>query len=311
MKLFYSFFHHDVGLKNPKKLKFTEVSFSDRVVGRYRDLYFVVSEKGNGGFVEFVVEFGGESKFDGNSLKLSVEPSEEVVYDYVPALLGEIVIIEDLMKRCDSIVEMLRDREKDVVRRVSRMFRTGNDLEGLLNDITSHHSELFEAFLEFKEISGELFSAIIRYEKLCESLSIAPRDFRREVEKMKYFESRFDQTLAGIRDVLNMISVKLDTLRNREYLELQRRTSALQAATAVIEFVAVFYYTLKIWSHFEHVKANPITFSLLMAFTTLIVLYTDAMGEVIRDRRITRKFVMLTLAIAFVVAMMIAYPISK
>ena len=311
MKLFYIFFSHDVGLRNPKRLKFTEVSFSDRVVGRYRDLYFVVSEKKNGGIAEFVVEFGRESKFEGNLLRLNLEPNEEVVYDYIPALLGEIVIIEDLMRRCDSIVEKLRRREKDVIRKVSHIFRTSDDLEDLLQEITSYHSELFEAFLEFKEISGELFSAIVRYEKICELLSITPRDFRREVEKMVYFESRFDQTLAGIRDVLNMISVRLDTLRNREYLELQRRTSALQAATAVIEFVAVFYYTLKIWAHFEHVEANPITFTLLISFTTLIVLYTDAMGEVIRDRKLTRKFAILTISILIVVALMIAYPISK
>lgn len=69
---------------------------------------------------------------------------------------------------------------------------------------------------------------------------------------------------------------------------MQRRTSSLQAAAVVIEFVAVFYYTLKIWDYFMPIDKLPefATFGLLTVFTALIVFYTEALGEIIRERRI-------------------------
>jgi hypothetical protein len=136
-------------------------------------------------------------------------------------------------------------------------------------------------------------------------------NFKDYFERLKYFESKFEQTLNGIRDLFTLASLKLDTLRNREYLELQKRTSSLQAAAAIIEFVAVYYYTMKIWEHFLPIETVPkiLSFLMLTFFTTSIVVYTEALSELIRERRVTRGFVVVTFLLIIILFLMVYTPL--
>ena len=133
-------------------------------------------------------------------------------------------------------------------------------------------------------------------------------DFKDYFEKLKYFESKFEQTINGIRDLFTLVSLRLDMLRNKEYMNLQKRTSSLQAA-AVIEFVAVYYYTLRIWEHFLPVAKVPsiVSFLMLTAFTTSIVVYTETISEIIREKRVTRGFLIVTLLLIIILSLMVWY----
>ena len=99
-------------------------------------------------------------------------------------------------------------------------------------------------------------------------------------------------------------------LRNKEYMEMQKRTSSLQAAAAIIEFVAVFYYTLKVWDYFMPIERMPkfLAFLLLSMFTTSVVVYTEVLAELVRERKISRQFIVTTILLALILFMMYHVP---
>ena len=128
---------------------------------------------------------------------------------------------------------------------------------------------------------------------------------------MRNYESRFEQTLDGVRDALEVVHLRLEMFRSKENLELQKRTSALQAAAAIVEFVAVFYYTMKVWESFLPVKEMPpqISFLLLALFTTAVVIYTDVLAEFIRERKFNKKFLLFSITLLIILISMAVFPI--
>ncbi len=342
MRLNYLFFHSEdlekivaslKGLKPKfKKFKRTEILASNHaVMGKYRNVGFVVSKEDLSIPCEclgkFTVELStaddtfeifkyGRYKLEDEVLKIDAKFSEELFYDYLPALLIEIITIRTLINECNLIAEKLSDEEKAIILRISKLSQIAksssdiSELEEILSEITSYHTDFFNKFVKFKDVNEELFSAVTRIRNIGRELSLNLVEYRDAIDRLRYFESKFEQTLIGIRDLYTLISIRLDALRNREYLELLRRTSSLQAAAAVIEFVAVFYYTLKIWDYFMPIDKLPefATFGLLTVFTALIVLYTEALSEIIRNRKVSKKFVVLTVLLTIVVGLMIATP---
>ncbi len=182
-------------------------------------------------------------------------------------------------------------------------------------EISKLRVDFFRKFMKFKDVVENVFVSIVAAEHISNLMGgfavEAVDEARRGVEVLHYYESKFQQTLSGVSDVLQVVSIRLDMLRNRETFELQKRTSSLQAAAAIIEFVAVYYYTPKIWESFLPVESMPkvVTFTLLAAFTTIVVIYTEAMGEYIRTRILSRKFAALTTALLLVLFLMVALPI--
>lgn len=319
-----------------KRYRYVEIlaQFEGGVVGKYGNFVFLFTDREPSLTTEplerVVVEISeddgsykpfrfGKYRYDGKLL-IDVEFTEDFFHDYLPALLSEIVKAKILIKECSMRVGHLADRETKIVHEVTKLSEEAKTLsperlEELSFEVSSMRAEFFSSYMHFKDAVEEIFSAISGAEKISNflggMLEEKIREMKLELERMKYYESSFEQTLSGVRDALDVVHLRLEMLRGKENLELQKRTSALQAAAAIIEFVAVFYYTLKIWETFLPVKKVPttISFSLLVAFTTVVVILTDALGEYIKNRRVTVKFTLLSALLLAILVLMAYLPI--
>ncbi|AEA46656.1 hypothetical protein [Archaeoglobus veneficus] len=268
-------------------------------------------------FNEF--KFGKFKVEDESRIKLDAEFSGELFYDLIPALQIEITKAEVLLKECNLQAEVISREESEIIKEVSKLSDMAkkssevSELESVLSEVSTIHVDFFRKFMHFKDISEELFSSITKLEVISRSADLfmeKTSELKEFFERLRYFESKFEQTLNGIRDLFTLISLRLDTLRNRENLDLQRRTASLQAAAAIIEFVAIFYYTLKTWDYFTPLENVPtsISFLLLLVFTTSVVAFTEVFGEWIRERRISKRFVVMAAVIVAVTFLMYCIP---
>lgn len=323
-----------------KRYMYVEIlaQFEGGVVGKYGNIVFlftnrkppITKEPLERVVVEITEDDGsykpfrfGKYRYDGKLL-IDADFREDLFHDYLPALLSEIVKAETLIKDCSMRASHLADRETKIVHEVTKLSEEAKTLsperlEELSFEVSGMRAEFFSSYMHFKDIVEDVFSAISRAEIISNflggMLEEKIREMKPELERMKYYESTFEQTLAGIRDALDVVHLRLEMLRGKENLELQKRTSALQAAAAIIEFVAVYYYTLKIWETFLPVKEMPatISFSLLFAFTTVVVILTDAIGEYIKERKVTVKLALLSalLLVIFVLMVYLSILFSK
>jgi len=241
----------------------------DFIIGKYENIPFVVSKKeieipfdcldrvtieithADRTFDEF--KFGKFKIEDGNRIKLDVEFNKELFYDLIPALQIEILRAKTLLNECKLQAEAISEEESEIIGGLSSLSdaaRNSNisDLEEILSEVSKVHVDFFRKFMHFKDVNDGAFSAVTSFEAISREVDLfldQASEIRESLEVLKYLESKFEQTLSGIRDLFTLVSLRLDTLQNREYLNLQKRTASLQAAAAVIEFVAVYYYTLK------------------------------------------------------------------
>ncbi len=318
-----------------KRFRYVELmAKSERgVVGKYRTLYFLFSEgpfeldiepieifeveiaRDDGNFHKF--RFGKYSIRD--KILLDCDYRDELFLDYLPALLCEISSAKLMINDCNLRASHLAERESEIVREVTRISEkvktlSIEKLEELSFEVSALRASFFSSYMLFKDDVEEIFSSIARASSISSFLGGLLREqideLRNQLETISYFESRFEQTLSGVRDAFDVVHLRLEMLRGKENLELQKRTSALQAAAAIIEFVAVFYYSMKIWEAFLPVKEMPhwLSFSLLTAFTFTVVMYTEALGEYIRERRFSTKFVLLTLTLTALIILMATLP---
>lgn len=189
-------------------------------------------------------------------------------------------------------------------------------MENILNVVSTLHVDFFKKFIQYKDINEEIFTAITRFEAISRKMGDwfieKKNELKDFLENLKYFESKFEQTLGVVRDLFSLISIRLDMLRNREYMEMQKKTSSLQAAAVVIEFVAVFYYSLKVWEHFMHIDKMPksIAFILLSIFTTSVVAYTEILSEIVRKREVSKRFIVATLLLILIFILMYFVPLQ-
>lgn len=259
---------------------------------------------------------------DGSRIKVDRD-DEELIYDLIPAIEIEMIKSDILLNECNLQADVISKEESYIINQIKKLSdrakesSTVLELENISSEVSGFQADFFKKFMNFKDINEELYSTVMKYDAIARNLggwfSETAVNFKDYFEKLKYFESKFEQTMGAIRDLFTLVSLRLDMLRNSEYLELQRRTSSLQAAAAVIEFVAVFYYTMKIWEHFLPIGAMPpvISFSLLAVFTTSIVVYTEAISEAIRENEVNPKFILLTLLLAVILVLMVVLPLTS
>ncbi len=318
-----------------KRYRFAEIlaEFEYGIVGSYRDIVFLFTTReltlsaeplervaveiseDDGSFKPFRF---GKYRYD-DELLIDTEFREDLFHDYLPALLSEMAMARILIKECSMRAMHLAEKETEIVKEITKLSEETKTLsperiEELSFEVSALRVEFFSGYMHFKDTVEEVFSALSRAERISGflggMLGEKIQELRSELETISYYESRFEQTLAGVRDALDVVHLRLEMLRGRENLELQKRTSALQAAAAIIEFVAVYYYTMKIWESFLPVKEVPasISFSLLAAFTTVVVIYTEALGEYIKERKITAKFISLSLLLLAILILMVSLP---
>jgi len=322
------------------RYSYTEINISsdDVIIGKYKKIGFVFDRTGSDKDPEFdflkkvIVEVTvvddtfHETRFaklkveeDGDLIKIDRE-SDVLFLDLIPATYSELIKAEILLNECNLLAELISKEETDIVSRVknfSNEVKTGRvvELEKISFEVTEFQMEFFKKFMDFKNINEELFSAIVRFDAFSRKLggwylekSVELKDY---FESLRYFESKFEQTTFAVRDLYSLVSLRLDMLRNNEFLEMQKRTSSLQAAAAIIEFVAVFYYTFRIWDYFLPVNETPpqISFIILTAFTTSIVGYTEVISELIRGKRVTKSFLIVTFLLIIILCLMVYIPL--
>ncbi len=253
-------------------------------------------------------------------LKLDAEFKEELFLDLIPAMQIEVLKIKVLLSQCDLQSEVMSKEETEIIREVSELASLANrhedmaELERILSEVSNLHISFFKKFSRFKNVTEEIFSSIVKLEVISREIDgwykERIQEFKDYHQSLLYFESKFEQTLNGLRDLFSIISLKLDTMRNRENIDLLRRTSSLQAAAAIIEFVAVFYYTLKIWDHFLPIENMPgsLTFILLTGFTVAVVACTEFLAELVRLKKITRSLIFASFTIAVILLLMYILP---
>lgn len=322
------------------KHKFTEIlADGDLIVGKYTNVIFLISkekielsiqplsrtvislESGEGfkkfRFGEYKVE---KADVEEQILKLNAEFSEELFYDLIPAYNIEAFKIEVTLRQCNLSVESISKEETEILKQVTRISesaRSVNTVDGLENtlfEVSKIQMSFFKRFSTFKDINEEIFSSIVRFETLARKLdgwfNDKIQEFRDFHQSLVYYESKFEQTLNGIRDMYSLLSIQLDVMRNKENLELQRKTSSLQAAAVVIEFVAVLYYSLKIWEHFVDLEVMPkgFAFTILFLFTLAVVGYTEVLSHIFREKKISVSFILTTLILVLIILMMYLLP---
>ncbi len=295
-------------------------------VGRYRDTLFVLSERDIDVDVEplekFRVEFGktemgrsfdyGKYRLESSMLSIETDIDVERIMSTIPPLLAEIAVAEILISDASIRAEYLTKEETKIINKTAEILEGARSLsiarlEELAFSVSSLKGVFFSAYMRYKDELEEISYCLIRAEKLSKKIGSLLyseiQEMRRELDILKYFESSFESTLNGVRDALDTIHLKLESLHRKEDLEMQRKTSSLQAAAAVIEFIAVFYYSLGIWSKYANLSAVPkwITFSLLTSLSVLVVIYTEIIGEILTKREFERRFYIVTGMIALVV----------
>lgn len=331
----------NISLKNKfKKYKHvTAVATNENVfLGKYENIVFIVLTQSLELDYEFLKEVtveitDPEDTFyesrlcnfaveeDGAKIKIDRD-DEDLIYDFIPATEVEMIKSEILLNECNLQADVISKEETHIINEVRKLSdnakeaSTVSELEAILSEVSELQVDFFKKFMNFKDINEEMYSAVMQYDVFARNLggwfSEIAGNFKDYFDKLKYFESKFEQTINAVRDLFTLLSLRLDMLRNSEYLELQRRTSSLQAAAAVIEFVAVFYYTMKIWGYFLPLEGmpSPLSFSLLAVFTTSIVAYTEAISGMIREEGINIKFVLLTLLLAVILVLMVILPLT-
>lgn len=324
---FYTYTHTEIN-----------ISSDDVVIGKYGKIGFVLDRKGLEKDPEFeflkkvIVEVATpdetfhktryamlKAEEKGHLLKIDRE-SEELIFDLIPATYSELIKAEILLNECNLLAELISKEETDIINKVKNLSNEVKvsrvaDLERISFEVTEFQMEFFKKFMDFKNINEDLFSAIVRYDAFSRKFGgwylEKSAELKDLFESLRYFESKFEQTNIAVRDLYSLVSLRLDMLRNSEFLEIQKRTSSLQAAAAIIEFVAVFYYTFRIWDHFLPIHDTPpqISFIILAAFTTSIVGYTEVIGELIREKKVTKSFCIVTLMLIIILFLMVYVPL--
>ena len=344
--MYYSVFHSEdiekilksmESLKSSfKKFPYTEtLGESDGVVVlRYKNLVIVASEELMVVDAEVIERF--EVKFEeigdqGKKFKYGCYSAEDVLriegdvdesflYGVLPALLSEIAIARVLARDAFLRAEHLSKEETKIIKETMKILEKAKLknvglLEELAMNVSHLKAPLFTAYMSFKDEVEEISSSLIRAKMISKEMGdflqewISTIEF--EVENLRHFESSFNQTLMAVNDALQVVHLTLEMFQRKEYLELEKRTSNLQAAAAVIEFVAVFYYTLKIWQVFLPIENLPssLAFSLLAAFTALVVYLTDAIGEFLSRKKLGKKLPILLVSLAVIVTLMAFLPL--
>ncbi|ADC66094.1 conserved hypothetical protein [Ferroglobus placidus DSM 10642] len=307
--------------KAEKNYEVFAVSDDGRVMaGKYKKTFFVLSEEDLVFPVEplesYRIIFGdyGEAKFENSTVYVPREKSEIVLRNLVP-FLSEITVAKILIKDARLRAEHLTKEETKIISEVTKILEGAktlsvSKLEELAYSISSLKGSFFSAYMQFKDELEEISSSLIRAEEHSGELGFAEliSSLRSQLRALRQYESSFESTLSGVRDALDTVHLKLESLHRKENLELQRKTSSLQAAAAVIEFIAVFYYSMGIWSKYANLEEIPkwISFSLLAILSTLVVICTEAVGEVLTSKKLNGRFyVVTTLLILVIIAMLL------
>lgn len=116
--------------------------------------------------------------------------------------------------------------------------------------------------------------------------------------------------LKNTRTAIDLLQARIELFRGKETVGLQRDLVALQVAAGVIEFVVIFYYSIKSWEAvtskyvFETISSIVKIFSVTL-FSVSIVTATHFFAESVKHKKINSKLIIfIVLAIISLAIMM-------
>lgn len=244
-------------------------------------------------------------------IEIEAEFSEELFNDLLPALFSEIAIVRLNLRDC----YLTRDYISKKVSEVKDLLKKEEiDLEDYAMELAKKRDEFFVVYSNFvaKLDKAENAIASARYfsDKLGGFIKEEIAKLEDSVKVVKVFAREYERVLREIENKFNMLYLQIEIERRREELEIGRTTAAITAAAVVIEFVAVAYYSLKVWESYLPVEKLPkvLSFSLLIFFTFSVILLTNAIGSYLKEGKI-KKLVFHSAIVLFALILMAVLPI--
>lgn len=257
----------------------------------------------------------GLYRFSENMLEIHLNREMDIVS--IGSLLTEVAVIRVLTRDALRRGEFLSKEETKIINMTVKILEIAGTtdvqkLEELTFEVSALKGAFLSKYIKFKDEIEEIGIALMRFKKLSRRkgnlLIELTEEFEDTLENLRYFESSFNQTLRAVRDTFETLHLKTELIQSKENLEIQKKASALQAATAVIEFIAVFYYTMGIWDKYANLETIPkwISFSTLFTLSAVITLLTESFGEFLLKKEINKKFIIYTLILLFCMGIIVS-----
>ncbi|MCS7119246.1 MAG: hypothetical protein RMH75_05535 [Archaeoglobaceae archaeon] len=307
-----------------KKLKYVEILAEglDIVVGKYKSMIFVISNyeipmKPLERFEVLITTIEEGEKFlygkyrAGESIEIEAKFEENLFYDILPALFSELTIAKIISKDCmkfSSYISEKASKIKDILK------MEAEDQENYAFKLVKERDSFFVTYSDFnsrlKEIEIALKNAEFFSSKLHGFMHEELLKLENDLNFVKKISNDFERTLNEIDNKFNLIYLQIEMDRRKEEFEIHKKTSAITAAAVVIEFVAVAYYSLKVWESYLPVEKlpKPLSFTLLILFTSSVILLTEAIGDHLRNKK-KKKLFLSFLAVLLCIKLMIIFPL--
>ncbi|MFN3384518.1 MAG: hypothetical protein ACK401_06450 [Archaeoglobaceae archaeon] len=292
------------------------------LLGKYKSYLFLISNFKTSSIpiAEFEVELKTIEKGErfshgkyrlGETIEIETEFDEELFNDLLPALFSEVAIARITLRDCfltrNHIAEKV-SKIRDLLKKEEK------DLEKYAVELSKERDSFFMVYSNFVAKLDEAETSIATAKFLVEKLGGFIKEEVTKLDNSAKFAKKFaeecERALREIENKFNMIYLQIEMERRKEEFEIGKKTSAITAAAVVIEFVAVAYYSLKIWESYLPVEKLPksLSFLLLMVFTFSVVVLTEAIGSYLKERK-TKKLFLSSAILAFVLALMISLPL--
>ncbi|MEM0203819.1 MAG: hypothetical protein QXO16_06885 [Archaeoglobaceae archaeon] len=244
-------------------------------------------------------------------IEIETEFDKELFYDLLPALFSEIAIARATLRDCfltQSHIAEKMSKVRDLIKKEAK------NLESYAIELARERDSFFIVYSNFvakvDEAETSIASARFFVERLGGFIKEEVARLENSAKVAKKFAEECERVLREIENRFNMIYLQIEMERRKEEFEIGKKTSAITAAAVVIEFVAVAYYSLKIWESYLPIEKLPriLSFSLLMSFTLSVVFLTEAIGSYLKEKRIKKLFLSSAI-LASMLALMIILPL--
>lgn len=247
----------------------------------------------------------------GEVIEIETVFDEEFLYDVLPSLFSEISIAKITLRDCFLTQGYITEK----VSRVRELLKEeAEKLEEYAKKLAKERESFFAIYSNFvaklDEAENSIVNAKFFVDKLGGFLGEEVTKLENSAKSARKFAENCERILREIENKFSIIYLQIEMERRKEEFEIGKKTSALTAAAVVIEFVAVAYYSLKIWESYLPVEKMPKAFSffLLMLFALSVVFLTEAMGSYLKDREIKKLFWSLGILVV-VLSLMIILPL--
>lgn len=213
--------------------------------------------------------------------------------------------IDSLLHHLDATVPLYKDlasnamekrkkADEKIARLLSEQVVGEHSVEGIktLENDVDHLAALYASLaadLSLLRKSRDSLAQDLRHLDRMRSLGYDPDNFSIEghktiLEELGIAATRLDESLEDLHAAITIVGNKVELMRSRENVTLQKEALSLQVSAGFIEFIILFYYALHSWETLvtkEHLERIPAIFQALIVvtFSGLIVGFTHEISK--------------------------------